>query len=139
MNPQVEEMEMGREIKRVPISFDWFEKTKDENNHGNTWKGYLLDGIECPLCNGSGVNLKKEECSLCYGDEIVYPEFHPPSGNGWQMWETCSEGGPISPVFESPEELAHWLTDNNASTFTDMTATYKRWFKMIAQKSSLKK
>lgn len=43
------------------------------------------------------------------------------------MYETTSEGTPISPAFKTPEELARWLADNNASAFGDSTATYKQW------------
>ena len=33
------------------------------------------------------------------------------------MYEDTSEGTPISPAFETPEELARWLADNGASAF----------------------
>ena len=42
-----------------------------------------------------------------------------------------NEGTPISPVMESPEALAHWLADNNASAFAGMTATYEQWLRTI--------
>ena len=45
----------------------------------------------------------------------------------WQMYETTTEGTPISPVMESPEVLARWLADNGASAFGAMTATYEAW------------
>lgn len=45
----------------------------------------------------------------------------------YQMYEDTSEGTPISPVMETPEELAQWLVDNNASSFGAMTATYEQW------------
>lgn len=44
-----------------------------------------------------------------------------------QMYETCSEGTPISPVCETPEALARWLADNGASAFGGMTASYDEW------------
>lgn len=50
-----------------------------------------------------------------------------PNGNFYQMYETCSEGTPISPIMETPEELARWLSDHNASAFGSMTATYEQW------------
>ena len=53
------------------------------------------------------------------------PEFADPQG--WCMYETTSEGTPISPVLESPEALARWLADNGASAFGSMTATYDQW------------
>jgi hypothetical protein len=46
------------------------------------------------------------------------------------MYEDTSEGTPISPGFETPEELARWLADNGASSFGDMTATYEQWLSM---------
>lgn len=33
----------------------------------------------------------------------------PPTGDGWQLWETTTEGSPISPVFATAEELAEWM------------------------------
>jgi len=46
------------------------------------------------------------------------------------MYETCSEGTPISPVMETPEQLARWLVDNKASFFGTMTAPYDRWLEI---------
>jgi hypothetical protein len=48
----------------------------------------------------------------------------------FMMYETTSEGTPISPAFPSPEELAHWLTDNGASAFAGQTATYEEWLRV---------
>lgn len=33
----------------------------------------------------------------------------PPDGEGWQLWQTVSDG-PISPVFETAAELIEWMT-----------------------------
>lgn len=63
-------------------------------------------------------------------DPLDYmPDFsdRDPASLGWCMYETCSEGTPISPVLGSPEELARWLTDNGASAFGYSTATYEQW------------
>lgn len=49
----------------------------------------------------------------------------------YQMYETCSEGTPISPVMVDPEALARWLVDNNANTFADFTADFDSWMKII--------
>ena len=57
-------------------------------------------------------------------------------GNGeathYQMYETTTEGTPISPAMGSPEQLAHWLVDNQVSAFGDQTASYEAWL-MVAQ------
>lgn len=34
----------------------------------------------------------------------------PPAGDGWQLWETTSDGSPISPVFASADLLAEWMS-----------------------------
>lgn len=46
------------------------------------------------------------------------------------MYESTSEGTPISPAFETPEEVARWLTDNNASAFGSSTASYEGWLRV---------
>lgn len=55
------------------------------------------------------------------------PDFPPGTATHLMMFETTSEGTPISPDFATPEELAHWLADNGASSFGDSTATYEQW------------
>ncbi|MDP3937911.1 MAG: hypothetical protein Q8R92_07220 [Deltaproteobacteria bacterium] len=81
--------------------------------------------LTCPVCGGSGVDPKIQSV---YDAWVPTP---PPPGDGWQMWETTSEGSPISPVFSTPEDLAHWLSNSRASSFGDDTATYEQWLGMI--------
>ena len=69
---------------------------------------------------------------LEYNRERPVPEEYMPSWTSeeathYMMYESTSEGTPISPAFASPEELAHWLADTGASTFADLTATYEQW------------
>ncbi len=59
------------------------------------------------------------------------PCWEPQERTHFQMYETCSEGTPISPVCESAEELARWLVDNNASAFAGETASYDAWLATI--------
>jgi len=81
----------------------------------------------CAGCNGEGtIWASPESKQLCE----EWTEVEPPVGEGYQMWETTSEGSPISPVFETPEELARWLVDNNASAFGSETATYEEWLRV---------
>jgi hypothetical protein len=55
------------------------------------------------------------------------PEFPEGAATMLMMYENTSEGTPISPEFETPEELARWLADNGASAFGGMTETYDQW------------
>lgn len=49
------------------------------------------------------------------------------------MYETTTEGTPISPAFETGRELARWLADNKASVFGSATAPYEDWLRWIEQ------
>lgn len=48
----------------------------------------------------------------------------------YMMYEDTTEGTPISPVFATAEELARWLTDNNASAFGSSGASYEGWLRV---------
>lgn len=55
------------------------------------------------------------------------PQWSPQEAMHIMMYENTTEGTPISPAFATPEELARWLTDNEASAFAGQTATYEQW------------
>ncbi len=85
----------------------------------------------------------KMECSACngHGHVEVYPgqraeaeaweRTEPPTGDGWQMWQTVGEGSPISPVFATPEGLAEWLGANGNARWRTGENTAEQWLKMI--------
>lgn len=64
-----------------------------------------------------------------YGLDIM-PQWPEEERTHWQMYETVTEGTPISPVCDSPESLARWLADNKAP-LAFQTTTYENWLKMI--------
>ena len=53
-----------------------------------------------------------------------------PSGDGYQLWSTTSEGCPVSPVLLLVEELCAWAADH-ATTFASITATAEQWRQML--------
>lgn len=69
-------------------------------------------------CKREGVS---ERCATCGGrasleaypgqraDVDAWEPTPPPTGEGWQMWETISEGSPQTPVFATAAELAAYL------------------------------
>lgn len=92
----------------------------------NEWSlyGFGHDAVNAGIvirarCEREGVPV---ECSHCggHGSVEAYPGQRdeaeawvatgPPEGEGWQMWETVSEGSPVSPVFPDADALARWLT-----------------------------
>jgi hypothetical protein len=142
-----EEKEMGRELKRVPLDFNY------PLNH--LWLGYapsledlqnlkgivekvpeilLYQGNVCESCDKKFNNCS-ESASYCvwYNPDLRSQWFmEPPVGDGYQLWETTSEGSPVSPVFETLEELCQWC-EVHASTFSSFKATKEQWQKMLSE------
>lgn len=54
----------------------------------------------------------------------------PPVGDGYQLWENTSEGSPISPVFDTLEELCEWC-ETNETVFGNFTASKEKWMQML--------
>lgn len=129
---------MGREVKRIHIKFDLFERIEKDGKL-SPWKGYILDEIVCPLCDGTGKTLNKKECPQCDGTKFVSPMVGPAEGfgkdKGYQIWEDVSEGSPVSPVFLDPRDLAKWMTENDDSV--TMGTSYQAWLKMIKEEGSV--
>ncbi len=59
----------------------------------------------CPTCEGDGIDPAVKEA------HDAWKQTEPPEGPGWQVWETVSEGSPVSPVLETREALVDWLVD----------------------------
>lgn len=89
-------------------------------------------------CKRLGVS---ETCSVCDGAADIWPskeaeeayeaweQIPPPAGDGYQIWETVSEGSPISPVFSTPEELARHMAGTRWGA--DDGTPYSVWLKFI--------
>jgi hypothetical protein len=60
----------------------------------------------CPTCDGEGTI---ERYPGQRAEAAAWTQTDPPEGEGWQVWETVSEGSPISPVFAHREQLVDWL------------------------------
>jgi hypothetical protein len=84
---------MGRELKRVPLDFEW--------ERYSPWKGYIYPHPDGPYT--------EKEMGAHYEHWYELIRYDPPTGKGYQMWETVTEGSPVTPVFTNAEDLAHWL------------------------------
>lgn len=60
----------------------------------------------------------------------AWEDYEPPTGDGYQLWETTSEGSPTSPVFDTLDELCAWAADN-ATTFGSFRASKEEWKRML--------
>lgn len=84
---------------------------------------------------------ESELCDECLGEGSVldsvdakrlseeWQPTDPPTGEGYQVWETVYEGTPISPVFATADELAAWMAANG--TGTDRGTTKQQWLTFI--------
>jgi len=85
----------------------------------------------CEFCKGEGFIFQSEEIKKLHD---AWNDVEPPSGIGFQLWETCSEGSPISPVFEDLDTLCAWA-ENGATTFGYQKTSKENWMKMLNEGS----
>lgn len=88
-------------------------------------------GIEllCSACEGEG--------SIWFSDKIKdlnekwydNERYEPPTGPAYQIWETVSEGSPVTPPFLTPEEVADWIVKNDDSITRDTSR--EKWIEFI--------
>lgn len=64
-------------------------------------------GDTCPTCEG---HASTEAYPGQRAEAEAWEPTDPPEGDGWQLWETVTEGSPISPACSSAEDLAHWMS-----------------------------
>lgn len=120
---------MGREVRKVKS--DWKHPKDGNGNFKPLYDGYnaaLKDFMDMTTNKG----LQEAIDYMGVPDKNDYmPDWPEEERTHLMMYEDTSEGTPISPAFEKPEDLAKWLADNKASSFGSMTATYDQWLKMI--------
>ncbi|MBU1164893.1 hypothetical protein KKA15_05035 [Patescibacteria group bacterium] len=122
---------MSTEARRVPANW---EHPKDENGHHIPMHEHfpydeeeIVEGLRDGWLNNDPPN---------YGCDVM-PQWPESERTHYQMYESVTEGTPISPVMETPEALARWLADNKASAGPYATATYDQWLAMIKAGSSV--
>ncbi len=80
----------------------------------------------CPACKGEGSVWDSKKNKRIYE---AWKPTEPPAGPGYQIWETVSEGSAISPVFDNPEALADWMSQNNRGV--DQGTSKNQWLAFI--------
>lgn len=110
---------MGREVRRVPSNWE----------HPKNEQGQYIG-----LCSRDLLSYWDEEDGENTPDMNSFmPDWPKEEMTHYQMYETTSEGTPISPVFADPESLARWLVENDASAFGNMTQTYEWWLRIAKE------
>lgn len=122
---------MGREVRRV--ARDWQHPTIEDGRRNSFRPLYSGDRYEDQFAEwNKDVAERGLQGALEWNGgppdrRDFMPAWKPEEATHFMMYETTSEGTPISPAFATPEELARWLADNKARTFGTMTATYEQW------------
>lgn len=110
---------MGREIRRVPAN--WSHPFEDgAEPHRSQYTGVVIQPYR-PMFEGGEEAYQQrlqewqEGCEE-YGPEDMGEPYGPesfiPKGDWYQLFENVTEGTPLSPPFEKPDELVEWLADN---------------------------
>lgn len=82
--------------------------------------------VNCPVCDGhgdTGIPEQREAYENYEGPE-------PPEGEGYQLWETTSEGSPQTPVFATMEELCDYAA-KHCTVFADSKVSAEEWREML--------
>ena len=109
---------MGREIRKVPKNW---EHPKDENGHLKPVHDEEFDIVAKKWIeefiaweNGTHPNKKSHDCFYWeYTDNPPEREYYrqkfSEEANCFQIYETVTEGTPVSPIFETKDEMRIWL------------------------------
>lgn len=135
----------SREVRRVPANW---EHPCDANGdyiplHGGSFskKAAAWDEENAKWERGEFPDYASEKCKTMtyaeYDSERPRPEEYMPDWpdverTHYQMYETTTEGTPISPVFATPEEVAAYCADpkNDVSAWASIPASYEAWLRV---------
>lgn len=133
---------MGREVRRVHKN--WEHPKTEDGGYAPLFEGY----DECVLrwdkdkaewdtgrfpgyaSEGDKEAGFEEWAGERPGKNEYMPQWPEGAATHYMMYETTTEGTPLSPAFETPEELAKWLSNTCASAFGSQTASYAGWLRV---------
>lgn len=115
---------MGRTVRMVPPGW---EHPRDANGRfvplleRERWVSQATDGTP------EDERVAEADCMPDFGDAATL----------YCLYEDTSEGTPLTPAFETKEELARWCADQGVPAFGGVKATYEWWLATIERGSSL--
>ena len=136
---------LAKKDRLADLTKDGHKPTAAEVNKWNRpLNGFGHDGINCWIvlkgrCKREGA---PTECGTCNGRGHMWPEekfedlyqewesIDPPKGEGFQLWQTTSEGSPATPVFETLADLCIYAAEH-CTTFASHKATKDKWMEML--------
>jgi hypothetical protein len=141
---------MGRELRRVPANWQHPKKSNGEYQpmfdtyYGDVLKKWIDDnsqwneGTHKDLLEGRASKEEYPFYAMWAGNppDIEYYHTRRYSESELthiQLYESTSEGTPLSPVFPADQldKLCEWA-EKNATTFASFRASKEEWFKMLS-------
>lgn len=98
---------MGRELR--PVTLDWEHPCAGGTYSDGSPRYIPLHSREDLLHHIEYSQKYPEDYPDGIDPDDYMPEIPEGTPYGWQMYETVSEGSPISPIFKTKDELADWL------------------------------
>jgi hypothetical protein len=98
---------MSREIR--PVALDWEHPQMGGTYYDGTPRYRALHSRE-DLLRHLDWNTENPDDLIEIDPADYMPELKEGTPFGWQMYQTVSEGSPVSPVFATKDELAQWLS-----------------------------
>lgn len=137
---------MGREIRMVPANWDhpwdghYYDGTKKyQPMFDQTFESAVAEwkAEEAKWLDGSHEDLPKyfegkvvpsysDWAGECPDDPAYYRPWKDGEGIWFQVWQTVSEGSPVTPPFEKKEDLIEWLVTKGESYGTRHAKTWSR-------------
>ncbi len=115
---------MGREIREVPAGW---EHPKDADGslqplYDHTYEDAVVDWQKEHEEYDSEADWHRDHPNPAY-----YRPHYDDQATAYQVYETVSEGTPVSPVFADLESLIAWLIEQGHSEHAARTFAEKRW------------
>lgn len=138
---------MGREIRRVPANWDhpkqegWYDgrlqPMYDErfDDAASKWKAEFAkweSGERPDYCSEDNKGLEYWEWETSPPERAYYRPWKDDDATWFQVWETVSEGTPVTPPFETREGLIDYLATNG--DFWDQKRGDGAWDRAAAAK-----
>jgi hypothetical protein len=89
---------------------------------------------KCPNCKGRGELKLPRKMKKRFRN---WEPYDPPAGEGYQLWETCTEGSPYTPVFATLDELATWCVENDITLEGAKTASKEEWLQLFTDQDAM--
>lgn len=118
---RIEEWMKGYHLWQQGFYEDYAGKRFTKEEKMKEWKDHIIAERKSKRFTNDycAEELRKYETGICSWEDVggeppryPNPDDYMPQGDWWQVFQTVSEGTPITPPFASAEELIDWMAKN---------------------------